>query len=78
MATEFSPAAPPPPMSTAPLGSMPWWMVISSIAPTMFSVASLKMAEAASWRESPSGSATSFEMAFSASEGLSVIAPPRK
>ena len=44
IATALRPAAPPPPTSTAPRGSMPWLSVISSIARTICSVASRRTA----------------------------------
>ena len=39
IATLFNPAAPPPPTTTALRGSIPWLIVISSIACTIWSVA---------------------------------------
>ncbi len=77
-ATAFRPAAPPPPIRIAEAGSIPWLMVISSIAPTIFSVASARVAAAASSISRPSSSATWPASALRAASTSRRIAPPRK
>ena len=76
--TMLRPEAPPPATIVTSRGSIPWAIVISRIAPTMFSEAIVSAAYAASWTERLSGAATARSTAANAASASSGNLPPRK
>src|SRR5258708_2575487 len=75
--TIFSPAAPPPATSRLSRGSIPWLIVMSLIAPTMWSPATSMIARAASFTSRPRREAT-FATALAAAPESRRIRPPKK
>ena len=76
--TILSPEAPPPATMVTSRGSIPCAIVISRIAPTIFSVAMTSTAEAASSTDQPSGAAMCSANARRAASTSSESRPPRK